>query len=112
MPLMLLDARARRFGDRLAGTLVIHEPSAETRISIGRLPAGWGAREIEVVEALIDRLETLPPVQAEELSARLLATAERDQHDFLLHVPASLPATTRLLVAFGRSTPQSAGAAS
>jgi hypothetical protein len=103
MPLMLLDTKARRFGDRIAGTLVIHEPNADSTVAVGRLPAGWGAREVEIAEALIDRLETLAPAQAEALSQRLLALAEHHDPGFLQAVPASLPAATRLLVAFGRT---------
>lgn len=102
MPLMLLDAKSRRFGDRIAGTIVVHEPRRDPAVAVGRLPHGWGAREVEVVEALIDRIETLSPEQASAFARRINALAERDEPAFFAGVADNLDPTTRLMVAFGR----------
>jgi uncharacterized RDD family membrane protein YckC len=73
-----IDQRARRIGDRLAGTVVIHEQADSEELVLGRLPAGWGARHIAVVEAFCERCPTLQPEEAGHLARRILALIARD----------------------------------
>jgi uncharacterized RDD family membrane protein YckC len=59
VPLMAFDALSRRLGDRLAGTLVVHDREREASPVLGRVPPGWGARELAVVEAFLARARSL-----------------------------------------------------
>jgi hypothetical protein len=109
---LVFDPRGRRIGDRLAGTLVVHEPaqSVETD-AVSRVPAGWGPERIEVVESLLGSLESLAPERAEELSARVLELAERDQPGFVWPGAPGTSASTRLMASFGRRPADRAGVA-
>jgi len=80
---MALDPLARRLGDRLAGTLVIHEETGKAEISLGRIPPGWGAREVALAEAFFARVSELEPDQSRFLARRLLALLERDAPDLV-----------------------------
>ncbi|HEV8581142.1 MAG TPA: RDD family protein [Thermoanaerobaculia bacterium] len=59
VPMMAIDPLARRLGDRLAGTLVVHDRGREAAPVLGRIPPGWGARELAVVEAFLARARSL-----------------------------------------------------
>lgn len=59
VPLMAFDPLSRRLGDRLAGTLVVHDREREPAPVLGRVPPGWGARELAVVEAFLARVRSL-----------------------------------------------------
>ncbi len=84
VPLMAIDPLSRRLGDRLAGTLVVHERRRNEELMIGRIPPGWGAREVGVVESFLSRQgELADPGQRAELAGRLLARVERDAPHFL-----------------------------
>lgn len=77
--LMAIDPLSRRLGDRLAGTLVVHDRERETAPVLGRVPPGWGARELAVVEAFLARAGTLgDPAVAREMAERILARIQRD----------------------------------
>ena len=79
-PLVALDPLARRLGDRLAGTLVVHEAPAGARsLLLGRVPAGWGVREAAVAEAFLGRESQLADPAAREQMARCLLA--RVAHD-------------------------------
>jgi uncharacterized RDD family membrane protein YckC len=80
--LVALDAQGRRLGDRLAGTLVVHERPQGQELSLGRIPPGWGAKEVAVVEAFLARAE-LGAEPTLRLGARLIALVERDAPRFL-----------------------------
>jgi uncharacterized RDD family membrane protein YckC len=80
---MALDPLARRLGDRLGGTLVIHEETGKAEVSLGRIPHGWGAREVSLAEALFARVSELEPDQSRFLARRLVAWVERDAPDLL-----------------------------
>jgi uncharacterized RDD family membrane protein YckC len=83
VPLMAVDPLARRIGDRLAGTLVVHEGHAPA-VLLGRVPPGWGAREVAVVESFLLRAGGLRDAAArDELAQRLLARVERDAPELL-----------------------------
>jgi uncharacterized RDD family membrane protein YckC len=78
VPLMALDPLARRLGDRLAGTLVVHEERQRT-VLLGRVPPGWSAREVATVESFLARAPELRDAPARDEMARLLlARIERD----------------------------------
>ena len=98
----MLDPRARRLGDRLAGTLVVHERSpAAADVVATRVPAGWGAREVGVVESLLRRAGAMDPERAQQLAEELLGLVERDDAALLRDVPADLPPVERLRRAVG-----------
>jgi len=83
VPLMALDPKSRRLGDRLAGTLVVHERAeAELDVVLGRVPRSWGAREVAVLESFLLRASDLEPARAEALARELLAVIERDDPTF------------------------------
>lgn len=77
VPLMAMDAMGRRLGDRFAGTLVVHDAPRARRRGLGRVPPGWGAREIAVAEAFVERMADLEPFQRVTLARRILALIER-----------------------------------
>ena len=82
--LMALDPLSRRLGDRLAGTLVVHEREREAVPLLGRVPPGWGARELAVVEAFLARARTLgDPAVAREMAERILLRIRRDAPELL-----------------------------
>jgi uncharacterized RDD family membrane protein YckC len=82
--LMAIDPLSRRLGDRLAGTLVVHDRERETAPVLGRVPPGWGACELAVVEAFLARAGTLgDPVVAREMAERILARIQRDAPEFV-----------------------------
>jgi len=83
VPLMAIDPLARRLGDRLAGTLVVHEARAPA-VLLGRVPPGWGAREVATVESFLLRAGELRDAAArDELARRLLSRVERDAPELL-----------------------------
>jgi uncharacterized RDD family membrane protein YckC len=85
VPLMAWDPLARRLGDRLAGTLVVHAGGREAAtVVLGRVPAVWGAREVVVVERFMARAGSLHDLRArDEMALRLLALVERDAPDLV-----------------------------
>lgn len=93
---MLLDPLARRLGDRLAGTLVVHTRAREREVVLGRIPSGWGAREVSVVESLLRRADDLEPARAHALARDLVALIERDDPALLAGSPADADPLLRL----------------
>jgi uncharacterized RDD family membrane protein YckC len=81
--LMAFDPLSRRLGDRLAGTLVVHERSLEGGPVLGRVPSGWGARELAAVESFLARAETLEGGQRRQMAERILAGIRRDAPELL-----------------------------
>jgi uncharacterized RDD family membrane protein YckC len=82
--LMAVDPLARRLGDRLAGTLVVHDRERESAPVLGRVPPGWGARELAVVESFLARARTLgDPAVAREMAGRILSRIQRDAPELL-----------------------------
>jgi uncharacterized RDD family membrane protein YckC len=89
--LMVFDPLSRRLGDRLAGTLVVHDRERETAPVLGRVPPGWGARELAVVEVFLARAGTLgDPAVAREMAGRILARIRRDAPELLIGVDPRL----------------------
>jgi len=91
--LMAIDPLSRRLGDRLAGTLVVHDRERERSPVLGRVPPGWGARELAVVEAFLARARTLgDPAVAGEMAERILTRIRGDAPELLAGLdPAADP---------------------
>lgn len=73
VPMLGASTRARRLGDIVADTLVVHDRPEGDVLTIGRLPAGCTARQAVVLEAFFQRVDHLEPARAQALAARLLA---------------------------------------
>jgi uncharacterized RDD family membrane protein YckC len=88
VPMMGLDPLARRLGDRLGGTLVVHDrPGGGGELVLARLPPGWGVAEARLVESFLRRAPELEPAARADLARRL----ERWVDD---RAPGFLPAPT------------------
>lgn len=75
--LMLFDRRSRRLGDLVGGTLVVRQGAAsDEELRLGRVPQGWGAHEVAVVEGFLRRYEALEQPTAEHLARRLASWVE------------------------------------
>jgi uncharacterized RDD family membrane protein YckC len=83
VPLMALDPLARRLGDRLAGTLVVHTRPRERDLVLGRVPRGWTGREVAVAESFLRRAPDLEPQRARPMARRLLELIERGDPTFM-----------------------------
>jgi uncharacterized RDD family membrane protein YckC len=87
VPLMAIDPWSRRLGDRLAGTLVVHDRRRETAAVLGRVPPGWGARELAAVESFLARAGTLEDTaSAWAMADRILDRIRRDAPELLAGV--------------------------
>lgn len=93
---MLLDPLSRRLGDRLAGTLVVHTRAQEREVLVARIPSGWGAREVAVVESLLRRADGMEPGRARLLASDLLSCIERDDPSLLAGSPPDADPLQRL----------------
>lgn len=81
---MAFDPLARRLGDRVGGTLVLHERrEARPEAVLARIPPGWGPREVALVESFLARRDELEPDQARFLARRFVAWLERDAPELL-----------------------------
>jgi uncharacterized RDD family membrane protein YckC len=98
--LMAIDPRARRLGDRLAGTLVVHQRPAESELMLARLPPGWGAEEARLVESLLRRAPELEPAARQHLARRLERWVDERAPGFLPGSPDE-DALARLWLGFG-----------
>ncbi|MEM7482648.1 MAG: RDD family protein [Acidobacteriota bacterium] len=76
IPLIAFDPLARRLGDRLAATRVVHEPRGGGEVVVSRAPTAWGAKEIHLAERLLERADELDPAQAMNLARRLVRRLE------------------------------------
>jgi uncharacterized RDD family membrane protein YckC len=79
---MFFDVKARRIGDRVASTLVVHQRPERRGHEVGRVPASWGAHEIGVVESFLDRAGRMEIDRAQGLARRILALIERREPQF------------------------------
>lgn len=86
VPLIATDPLARRLGDRLATTLVVHDRPPETEVVLGAVPEGWGAKEVAVVESFLRRSEELQVGRRRHLARRILALLERDAPELAAEV--------------------------
>jgi uncharacterized RDD family membrane protein YckC len=86
VPLMATDALARRLGDRLAGTLVVHTHSPARETVALRTPRGWGAQDTALLETFLRRAPDMEASRAERLAGQLLDTIQVDDPDFALRI--------------------------
>lgn len=89
VPLMAIDPLARRLGDRLAGTLVVHDRGREMGPVLGRVPPGWGPREVALAEAFLTRARSLALEDSAatwEMADRILQRVRRDAPELLAGV--------------------------
>ncbi len=91
IPIMAVDRRARRLGDFIAGTLVVHHrDDRRERAQLGRHPPGWRAREVVVVESFLRRAELMDRDRAQSLADRLLRWIEASEPAFWAEVEPGL----------------------
>ena len=84
IPLMAIDPLSRRLGDRLAGTLVVHDRKLAAAPLIGRVPPGWGARELAAVESFLARAGELEESgRLSEMAEHILNRLRRDAPELL-----------------------------
>ncbi len=96
LPLMATDPLARRLGDRLAGTIVVHAVAAVPELMLQRLPRGFGAAEAAVLEGFLRRARDLEPARADALARRLVERIERDDPGYLEAADPGLAPAERL----------------
>ena len=96
VPLMATEALARRLGDRLAGTLVIHTHSPARETVARRTPSGWDAQDAAVLEMFLRRAHEMEAGRAERLAGQLLETIQADDPDLALHIDGSRGAVAAL----------------
>jgi hypothetical protein len=85
--LMAVDPLSRRLGDRLAGTLVVHDRPPDAAPVLGRVPPGWGPRELALVEAFLARAGSLDDTAAAwAMADRILERIRRDAPELLAGV--------------------------
>ena len=100
IPIMAVDRRARRLGDFIAGTLVVHHrDDRREQAQLGRHPSEWGAREVAVVESFLRRAELMDRKGAQNLADRLLRWIEVSEPTFWAEVePGLIDSEDRVLV--------------
>lgn len=91
--LMAIDRRARRLGDFVAGTLVVHHRPEADETRLRRHPPGWGAREVAVAESFLRRADLLEPERAATLAGRLLDAIREREPAFWAEVEPELVQT-------------------
>ncbi|HEV8632321.1 MAG TPA: RDD family protein [Thermoanaerobaculia bacterium] len=89
--LMALDPLSRRLGDRLAGTLVVHQSEEAPELLLNRLPAGWGAAEARLVESYLRRAGELEPEARLQLARRFERWVDERSPGFLAGAPGVDP---------------------
>ena len=81
--LMATDPLSRRLGDRLAGTIVVHDRAAADEPLLRRIPKGWQAEDIALVESLLRRAGDLEGRRADAMASRVIDRLEREEPSFL-----------------------------
>ena len=94
IPIMAHDPRSRRLGDLVAGTLVVHHrDEAAMAPQLGRHPAGWGAREVSVLESFLNRAEGMESARAHAMAERLLGWIVATEPKFWSEIEPTLAKT-------------------
>jgi uncharacterized RDD family membrane protein YckC len=83
VPLMVIDPLSRRLGDRLAGTLVVHDRVAADEPLLRRIPKGWQGNDVALVESLLRRAGDLEPARADAMAYRIIERIAREEPAFL-----------------------------
>lgn len=81
--LMASDPLSRRLGDRLAGTIVIHDRATADEPLLRRIPIGWQAEDVALVESLLRRAGDLEGPRADAMAYRVIDRLEREEPSFL-----------------------------
>jgi uncharacterized RDD family membrane protein YckC len=81
--LMATDPLSRRLGDRLAGTIVVHDRAAAEEPLLRRIPKGWQAEDVALVESLLRRAGDLEGQRADAMASRVIERLEREEPSFL-----------------------------
>ena len=89
VPMMATDPLARRLGDRLAGTLVVHLEPETIEPVLRKSPQGWSREEVALLEAFLRRAPHLEPWRAERLSRQLLDAIAHDDPSLLAGIDQS-----------------------
>jgi uncharacterized RDD family membrane protein YckC len=91
VPLMATDPLARRLGDRLAGTLVVHTHAPVREILLQRTPRGWDAQQAALLESFLRRAADMDAWRADRLAGQLLGCIERDDPQMGAQIERGLP---------------------
>jgi uncharacterized RDD family membrane protein YckC len=91
VPLMAIDPLSRRVGDRLGGTLVVHETREQRGLLVRRVPRGWQARDVAVVESYFRRRHQLEPARRQEIARKLFEAVRRDDPELLAGDSGTFP---------------------
>jgi uncharacterized RDD family membrane protein YckC len=101
VPLMALDPLARRLGDRLAGTLVVHTETPARETILSRTPRAWTVSEAALLETFLRRATDMESWRSERLARQFLLCIEHDDPELGSRIDPALPpvAALRQLVA-------------
>jgi uncharacterized RDD family membrane protein YckC len=91
VPLMATDPLARRLGDRLGGTLVVHTHPPARETVLQRTPRGWDAQQAALLESFLRRAADLDTWRADKLAGQLLGCIERDDPLMAAQIDRTLP---------------------
>ncbi len=86
VPFMATDALARRLGDRLADTLVVHTHAPAREAVAHRMPQGWDGREAALVETFLRRARDMEGWRAERLAGQLFECIQEDDPELAARV--------------------------
>ena len=81
VPLMAVDPLARRLGDRLAGTLVVHTETPARETILSQTPRAWTVAEAALLETFLRRAADMEAWRSERLARQLLLCIEHDDAD-------------------------------
>ena len=113
LPLMVFDLKSRQLGDRLAGTLVVHDRMPEVAgrgVLLGRVPPGWGAREVAVVESFLARAGELGDVgERDAMALRILKRIAADAPEMMAGITPSADPVREIRRALARYLAAEAG---
>jgi len=100
LPLMVFDPLARRLGDRLAGTVVVHEGLPGQDMTLRRVPDEWSAEDVALVESFLARSGEMEAHRVENFARRLVEWIDRDRPAFLEGIDRSRGPLETLRAAF------------
>jgi uncharacterized RDD family membrane protein YckC len=78
VPLMAADPLARRLGDRLAGTLVVHAEMTAKETMLSHTPRAWTVAEAALLENFLRRATDMEGWRAERIARQFLLCIEHD----------------------------------
>jgi uncharacterized RDD family membrane protein YckC len=90
VPMMATDGLARRLGDRLGGTLVVHVHAPARETVARRTPRGWDAQEAALLETFLRRARDMEAWRAQRLAGQLLGCIAEDDPDLAASIDPGL----------------------